>query len=197
MSAEMPCQGQLRLNDRNLRDTLVPVRAVPGVNETQGYNSYQWHVEGMRASGGTWEPGWCDRSGANQHRGVGLLLSLEQSASVGYVRQVSHIECCCNNPGGRWRRREPAALQREVTDTCGYVAICVVGTSRSGSAFEICLPQFRDGSSMTPRSRTYANMTSTYPNKLFITINYWAFQKERYSIQIFRIGHRLPTFPMK
>jgi len=45
MSAEMPCQGQLRLRDKNLRDTLGPV---PGVNETQGDKFY-----GMRANGGT------------------------------------------------------------------------------------------------------------------------------------------------
>jgi len=37
MSAEMPCQGQLRLSDRNLRGTLGPV---PLVNENQGDNFY-------------------------------------------------------------------------------------------------------------------------------------------------------------
>jgi len=42
------------------------VTPVPGVNETQGDNSYKWHVEGMRANGGTRGPGWCDQSGANQ-----------------------------------------------------------------------------------------------------------------------------------
>jgi len=38
MSAEMPCQGQLRLSDRNLRETMG---RVPGVNETQGDKSYK------------------------------------------------------------------------------------------------------------------------------------------------------------
>jgi len=29
------------------------VTPVPEVNETQGDNSYKWHVQGMRANGGT------------------------------------------------------------------------------------------------------------------------------------------------
>jgi len=33
---------------------------VPGVKETQGDKSYKLHVEGMRANGWTWGPGWCD-----------------------------------------------------------------------------------------------------------------------------------------
>jgi len=64
-----------------------------------------------------------------------LLLSVKQCASVGYVRQVGRIEWCYNNQGGRWRRRERAELQAEVTYTCEYVAIGVVGFLRKNIVY--------------------------------------------------------------